>query len=294
MKIHITQAVMQMKNELKAIKADIARDAIIKAKIQKLMRETANDIEKDVKAVVAEYEEINLEEHYQRIEKEAVDQMRQEVKESNFDSKEAVMRMGMLYLGYRMSRDKYIENKVDIHTIKLADEQEKLVRKYIKDSAAEELKRKAKELGMTSTEKAKKKIEKIVDDKHYQNKFSERIWRDQKELRNRLTNHINQSVAQGKNPKTWAKDLKDLVNKDVKNAAYAAERLAVTESARAQIMIQEEVFKEQGVKHWVWVAEPTACPECASYDGEVFEMGTIEPLPGFVHPWCRCSRAMVD
>ena len=155
-----------MKNELKAIKADITRDAIIKAKIQKLMRETANDIEKDVKAVVAEYEEISLEEHYQRIEKEAVDQMRKEVKESKFDSKEAIMRIGMLYLGYRMSRDKYIENKVDIHTIKLADEQEKLVGKYIKDSAAEELKRKAKELGMTSTEKAKKKIEKIANDKH--------------------------------------------------------------------------------------------------------------------------------
>ena len=275
------------KNELKAIKADIARDAIIKAKIQKLMRETAKDIEKDVKAVVAEYEEINLEEHYLRMEREAIDEMREEVKESKFDSKEAIARMGMLYLGYRMSRDKYIENKIDIHTIKLADEQEKLVGQYIKDSTALEFKRKAKELGMTSAaeEKAKKKIEKIVNDKHFQNKFSERIWRDQKELRNRLTNHINQSVAQGKNPKTWAKDLKDLVNKDIKNATYAAERLAVTESARAQIMMQEEIFKEQGVEHWVWVAEPTACPECAGYDGEVFEMGTMEPMPGFVHPF---------
>ena len=98
----------------------------------------------------------------------------------------------MLYLGYRMSRDKYIENKIDIHTIKLANEQEKLVGQYIKDSTALELKRKAKELGMTSAaeEKAKKKIEKIVDEKHYQNKFSERIWRDQKELRNRLTNSV--------------------------------------------------------------------------------------------------------
>ena len=90
------------------------------------------------------------------------------------------------------------------------------------------------------------------------------------------------------------KDLRDLVNKDFKNANYAAERIAITESARMQIDVQEEAFKQNGVKHWVWIAEPTACPECADLDGEIFEVGTEDPLPGYIHPFCRCSRAMVD
>lgn len=274
-------------NELKAIQDDIKKDKELKKKIQKLMQESANELEKEIRSIIADYEEISLEEHYQRTDKEAIEQMREEVKESKLVSREAAARMGMLYLGFKMSRDKYVENKVDIHTIKTADKQEALMRDHIKESTKRELLRKSKELNLNPKDFK-------IDDSFFRNTFSELVWRDQKELRNRLINHINQSVAQGKNPKTWAKDLKDIVNKDFKSASYAAERIAITESARAQITLQERLFEEQGIKHWVWVAEPTACPDCAALDGEIFEVGTVDPLPGYIHPFCRCSRSMVD
>ena len=267
-----------LKKELKAIKEDIKQDELLKLKIQKLMREFSNELEKDIKSIILDYEEITLDEHYKRMDKEAVNQMRDEVKESKLTSKEGIKRMGMLYLGFRMTRDKFIENKIDIHTIKAAEKQEKLVKDYIKKSAKRELQRKSNN--------------NKFDDDIVNSDFSNLIWRDQKELRNRLVSHINQSIA--RNPKSWAKELKDIVRDDFKNATYAAERIAITESARAQIRLQERLFEEQEINHWVWVAEPTACPDCAALDGEIFEVGTIDPLPGYMHPFCRCSRAVVD
>lgn len=281
-----------MKNELKEIKKKVKRDSALKYAIRTMFLKHAKNLEKEIKAIVLAYEIIKLEEHFQRASKTEIDSLREAVTEmSDNSSKEAKERLGMLYLGYRMTKNKVIETKVDVGTIKLADEEIKLIESYLRKEVTREALRMNKLLNLKDKTL---NIDKVINSENYKATFSQRVWRDQVELRNRLITNLNKSIAQGQNPKTWARDLKDLVNKDFKHANYAAERIAITESARMQIDTQEEAFRQNGTRHWVWVAEPTACPDCAALDGEIFEVGTVDPLPGYMHPFCRCSRAVVD
>lgn len=272
-----------MKSELKEIQKQINRDKTFKAKLRKLFLQHSNELEKEIRSYVLDYEEIKLEEHFYRANKDEIDKLREEVEDAKKSvGKDAAARIAMLYLGYRMTKNKVIETKVDVGTIKLADDEIKLIESYLRKEVTREASRMNKLLNLKDKTL---NIDKIINSENYKATFSQRVWRDQVELRNRLITNLNKSIAQGQNPKTWARDLKDLVNKDFKHANYAAERIAITESARMQIDMQEEAFERNGTKHWVWVAEPTACPDCAALDGEIFEVGTIDPLPGYIHPF---------
>lgn len=76
------------------------------------------------------------------------------------------------------------------------------------------------------------------------------------------------------------------------NALYAANRIAVTETARAQIAMQVESFKRGGFEYCIWIAETDSrtCETCGSLDEEVFKVGGSHVLPP-LHPFCRCSIA---
>lgn len=284
-------------SELKEIRKKLDRDTLFKAKLRTLFLKHSKELEKDIKSYILDYEEIKLENHFERAKKAEIDKLREEVEEAREEvGKQARNMLSMLYLGYRMTNNKLLETKIDIHTVKLANEEIRLIESFLTKEVTREAQRQIGLLNLSKnkSERVKNTLDKILSSENYKATFSDRIWRDQVELRNRLINNLNRSIAQNKNPRAWAKDLRDLVNKDFKNANYAAERIAITESARMQIDVQEEAFKQNGTRHWVWIAEPTACPECADLDGEIFEVGTEDPLPGYIHPHCRCSRAMVD
>lgn len=74
------------------------------------------------------------------------------------------------------------------------------------------------------------------------------------------------------------------------NSLYAANRIAVTETARVQTRVALESYRRGGFKQGIWIAEPTACPICAPFDDEVFDIDSAHPIPP-MHPFCRCSIA---
>lgn len=286
-----------MKQELKEIKKKLRRDKVFKARLKALYDESARNLERALKSYVLAYDDIKLEENFRLASKKDIDDLRREIEDlkPRVDD-EARLMLSMVYFGRKMTNSKFLENVITIHTIKLADAEIKETRTFLEKELFREAKRQSELLGLpkVKAEKVKKSLDAILNSENYKATFSDRIWKDQTELRTRLIRNLNTSISRGVNPRVFAKNLRDLVRDDYKNANYAAERIAITESARMQIDLQEIAFKEQGVKHWMWIAEPTACDECANLDGEIFEVGTTDPLPGYIHPFCRCSRAMVD
>lgn len=76
-------------------------------------------------------------------------------------------------------------------------------------------------------------------------------------------------------------------------SAYEAKRLVVTETARIQTAVQQEMYAVNGVEEYEYIAEPSACDVCAKLDGKAFKV--TEMVPGKnaapMHPHCHCSTA---
>src|SRR5699024_12322133 len=74
---------------------------------------------------------------------------------------------------------------------------------------------------------------------------------------------------------------------------HAAERILMTETARAQAIAGAEAFKEYEVDQYVYIAEPTACDICSKLDDKVFNVKDMVPGENAspMHPHCRCAIA---
>lgn len=127
--------------------------------------------------------------------------------------------------------------------------------------------------------------------------FSKNIWRYNDITYQRSSTHIANALYSGNSPRSWYKDLKDLLVEDITKADYKMLRLARTETSFIQADITETLYKTQdGYSEYVYIAEPTACEICKALDGQVFKIKDLRqginhyPL----HPNCVCSSAMID
>ena len=62
------------------------------------------------------------------------------------------------------------------------------------------------------------------------------------------------------------------MRKEFENKKYAADRIAITESGRIQIDVQEETYKEYDIEQYIFISEIDACSDCLDLDGEVFDV----------------------
>lgn len=125
--------------------------------------------------------------------------------------------------------------------------------------------------------------------------FSDNIWTNQAELRDLLNQGIQRTLLRGESPLVSARTLTHLVKDEVKKKAYAARRIAVTETARAQTIVQKVSYEENGYTHYIFVAETDdrTCAICEDLDGQVFLVAdmTIGENASPIHPSCRCSTS---
>lgn len=124
------------------------------------------------------------------------------------------------------------------------------------------------------------------------NGFSDVLWKNTDAMKAQLDMALTQQLVQGLNPRTIARDLRKHLKDAVANGKYASERLARTESARAQTKAQNDCYTDLGVKEVRWIAEPSACKLCADIaaDNEgIYKLDDVPTIPA--HPNCRCSMA---
>lgn len=121
--------------------------------------------------------------------------------------------------------------------------------------------------------------------------FSDRIWRNKKELIKSLQTDLTQSIIQGDSPDK----LIEKVAKEFNTSKNKAGRLVMTESAFFGSTSRKDCFNNLGVKKYEIVAtlDSHTSEICRELDGKVYDIKDYQPgvtAPPF-HVWCRSTTA---
>ena len=286
------------RQELKHIEQSLKDDRKMKRELAKLYRNSAEDIQRQIDSEImrfADKENVSMAEAKKIISKTDVewyqDRAKRYSEQNNFSTK-ANKEMRRFNVTMRTSRLELLQARINLDTVFLAWEEEQLTAKYITEEVIKEHIRQAGILGMTvplrsQLETLAKSV--LLSDVSGAT-FSDRIWANQNELRNNINQTIERALIRGEHPRKAAASIKRLVRDDYGKANRAADRIAITEVARAQTIAGVEAFKAAEVDKMMWIAEPDACPICSDMDGKVFSIYT-SGLTIPAHPFCRCSYA---
>jgi len=284
--------------ELEHIRQQFNTDAQYNKELERIYTRAQREIDKEIQAELTSFatrDEVSMAEARRRVDKMDVeafkDKAKRYVQERNF-SPRANEELRAYNTRMRMSRLELLNHNIHLETVALADEEDKLLSARLTDEAVEEYRRQAGILGETIPDSLDRVARQLVVADFQGTDFSERIWRNQKALRNELENVLDDVLIRGQHPRKAGKDLRDLVSKEFGNKKYAAERIAITESARVQTETQKQSYKDYGITQMEWIAEPGHCDECGEYDGKIMSVDNPEAeIP--LHPHCRCSFAPV-
>jgi SPP1 gp7 family putative phage head morphogenesis protein len=121
--------------------------------------------------------------------------------------------------------------------------------------------------------------------------FKDRIWTSKDKMVTELHQQLTRNMVLGKAPDEAIKEMSKYVDKDFKNAKYAAGRLVMTEQAYFHSVSQKEAFNDLDVEEFEIVAtlDSHTSEVCQDMDGQHFPMKEYEPgvtAPPF-HVFCR-------
>ena len=286
------------RQELKYIEDSLKDDRKMKRAIGAIYRESAEDIQRHIDADIQRFatrEGVSMVEARKIISKTDVEafqsKARRYVKEKNF-TPTANKELRAYNVTLRTNRLELLQARINLDTIALALEEERLTDRYIRSVAMSEYERQAGILNMSvPSQKQLNLLAKSVALSDVSGAtFSDRIWANQHELRDAINQTIERALIRGEHPRNSAASIKRLIRDEYGMKKRAADRILVTESARAQSIAMAETFIDAGIEEYIWIAEPDACPECSELDGQVFKLGD-GPMPPEPHPNCRCSTA---
>lgn len=286
------------RQELKHIEQSLKDDRKMKREMAKIYRNSAEDIQRQIDSEImrfADKENVSMAKAKKIISKTDVEWYQDRAKrysEQNNFSPKANKEMRRFNATMRTSRLELLQARINMDTVMLAWEEEQLTAKFITEEVIKEHIRQAGILGMTvpSRSQLETLAKAVLLSDVSGATFSDRIWANQDELRNNINQTIERALIRGEHPRKSAASIKRLVRDDYGKAKRAADRIAITEVARAQTIAGVEAFKKAEVDKMMWIAEPDACPICSGMDGKVFSIDT-SGLTIPAHPFCRCSYA---
>ena len=228
---------------------------------------------------------------------EEADKLRKQGRNVTYEdfSKEINERLRLYNATMRINRQELLKSLIGLNLIELGANIDANLRQKLTKDYTDEITRQAGILGeFKHPIWTGKEVAKIVMAQTGSANFSKRIWANQDALKARLDASLSVALIQGQNPRKMAKQLRDLVSKEVTNARYATERIARTESARVQTQAQLKSFRDNGYKFCKWHAEPSVCKICKKiaendngYGVGVYRVDEVPNLPA--HPNCRCG-----
>ena len=285
-----------MKEQLKA-------DDAYKKRIARLYRTAQEEIIRDIEADIGRFADsqgLSMTEAKLLIKKHDVEafasKAKRYVEEKNF-SDEANRELKLYNVTMRTNRLELLESRIHLELTAMADEENGMLQEWLAKQALEEFERQAGILGQALPDRKHllRKVKSLVNAEFRGTTFSERVWQNQKELQQGLERTLRRTIIRGENPRVAGRELQKLVRKALENKKYAADRIAITESARIQNDVAEESFKEYGIEQYMWIAEISACDECQGYDGNVYSLDDSSAPRVPAHPFCKCAEvAHVD
>lgn len=279
------------------MKEQLKVDNAYKKRIARLYRTAQEEIIRDIEADIGRFADsqgLSMSEAKLLIKKHDVEafasKAKRYVEEKNF-SDEANRELRLYNVTLRTNRLELLESRIHLELTAMADEENGMLQEWLAKQALEEFERQAGILGQASPDRKHllRKVRSLVSAEFRGTTFSERVWQNQKELQQGLERTLRRTIIRGENPRVAGRELRKLVHKEFENKKYAADRIAITESARIQSDVAEESFKEYGIEQYMWIAEIDACDECADYDGEIYNLSDSGAPKIPAHPFCRCS-----
>ncbi len=285
-----------MKEQLKA-------DDAYKKRIARLYRTAQEEIIRDIEADIGRFADsqgLSMTEAKLLIKKHDVEafssKAKRYVEEKNF-SDEANRELKIYNVTMRTNRLELLESRIHLELTAMADAENGMLQEWLAKQALEEFERQAGILGQALPDRKHllRKVKSLVGAEFRGTTFSERVWQNQRELQQGLERTLRRTIIRGENPRVAGRELRKLVHKEFENKKYAADRIAITESARIQSDVAEESFKEYDIEQYMWIAEISACDECQGYDGNVYNLDDPNAPRVPAHPFCKCAEvAHVD
>ena len=287
--------------QMEYIEQTLKDDRKMKQEMAKIYRNSLEDIQRHIDADIMKFahkEGVSMAEAKKIISKTDVENFqstaKRYVEEKKFTAK-ANKELRRYNITMRSNRLELMEARINLDIIALALEEEELTAKHITKQTMAEYERQAGILGMSapSQEQLNTLARAVLLSDVTGATFSDRVWANQMALRNEVNQVIGRALIRGEHPYRSAENIKGLIRDEYGKQQYAAERILITETARAQTIAGAEAYKKYGVEQYVYIAEPTACDICAALDDKVFDVKDMVPGENAspMHPFCRCAIA---
>lgn len=277
--------------------------AYVKGQIEDIYNDLLLNLEREIRAEIVNFsnaEGISIGEAKKRIGKADIKYYESVAKKYVADkdfTEKANHEMKLYNITMRLNRLEFLNAILRAHIIGAGARIETSLGEHLLKGSIDEYKRQAGILNLSLADKdIERRAKFIVSQDYYNAHFSDRIWRDTKELQRRVARNIDSVVIQGNNPQVFARKLRDLVKGDIKNARSATERLAFTESGRVWVQTQIDAYRAGGYKYLEILTEPTACKECSPHNGDIVRLDEVregDNVPLW-HPRCRCTTVAYE
>lgn len=210
-------------------------------------------------------------------------------RESNKDNPELLKRLNAQYLTAKINRLELLKLEVEFRILEASNEQVESFTEYLAKESSYIYGALAVGNAIKTLNNAE--INTILSFEWSGANYSERIWRDNDVLANKLKDVLVKAAINGSNPRVTAKKLRDVFGGTKANT----ERLVRTESTYVANATTAKRYRDYGVQTYEFVAtlDNRTSSICRHLNGEVFKMSEFSPgtnAPA-MHPNCRSTIA---
>lgn len=190
----------------------------------------------------------------------------------------------------RINRLEMLKSQMKLRILKAQSKTEETIDMALWQRTYDTFQHQAGILGNTVLDDVQPMVETIARASFHGQEFSKRIWgKQQTQLQKQLNKALSECLILGKGAAPFTRKLQKIGN----TTKAQASRLMRTELARVQTQAEQDAYEKCGFNDFMYLTNPSCCPECRKHDGRTYPMRKMEPgkTAPPLHPNCRCFTA---
>lgn len=276
--------------EIAARRSSIERSLLEEARIQREYTSMLHNVRRDIESFYGRYaidEGVSISEARRRASATDINSTMDRIErlcDAGLGDR-AMQEVRLLELTMTVNRLENLRANIGLSVLEGYDRLERQYGAMLTERTADEIERRAHELGLRQ---AHLNYDHIVKNPMGQANYLDRLWANQEYFRSDIEKALKQAMIGGKSLDELAKD----IQKKFGGAEYQAKRLLRTEVKRVETEAFKELMLENGIKYYKYATvDSNACAECKHMNGRRYKVENLEagvnapPL----HPNCRCS-----